>query len=1115
MANEQNKTRKRRIAAVLLVLLALFIIGAIYLSLVPIELTRYHSRIESMIEVRTGRKVVLDRIVLQVLPSPDLRLKGVKAYQGTEQILNARSVRVRVSLIPLMAGNLKLQDLDIEDAAVFIRRDDAGNINLLEFIKGKQEKPEEEGKGKFRIESLTIAQSRVKFIDEMPEENAAFDISGIKASLTETSSNRFSYRLDGRLLPDTLISFSGQGDQSALSINGNGLVHKIELARMNPYIQMRSKDASIKGTADIDITYSADREHQSLTGNLAYNDLNIAYPAVLTSPVSSGTGHALLAFDKKAAESEMELKDIALSFEDFDIKGAFRVSGPQENRNVSFNIETTPVPLTTVKALTPLKVIPKGAAEKISNISPLSGDVTVKSLSASGTVDDFKAGKVFKSEAASFNILLNDLRFKYKGLKETFSGIKGSIAMHKAAIFTELSGRYNKEVIDRLRGRLNDLGGSVSYTMAASGSLDAAETLNTTKDLTASGSSPVSQRLQKAQAAGTVGFDVNASGSLKGKTPLKYSGSAEISDGALAYKELPISLEYISGKVDFDNKAISTSELALGEGSSSVKLSGSVGDYRTPNPSFDIKTQGTIGGDTISKAIAGKKIEKDLSIAGLIPFKAEVKGRKDSFSATALANTTPANIEYKDLIRKTLNYPVIVESSISLDGKELTVKSSSVSFGKSLINASGNISLDRPVYKIRLRSEGLRLTDLDNVSGLLEKDYESGGMVSFSINALKQSAEGSASYNGEFLIREGRFVTPFLSAPVERVNAQANFDGNTGKLVIENLAAGQTEITGKVELLDIAKRAISFDVSSPRLFIADLMPKKREEEEEKPKPIEPEKAAPPLTGSGKIRVASGELWNHPFTDFATDVKIEESAVKFSPFSLNIDNGTASGYLTYFKDPTEPIIFDTGIDLSNIDLKSVISGFGAKSEILSGDARGRILLSGRRGAIPFASGLNGEATFYSEKGKLWKFPILSNIFSIVNIISITNLFEEGLEYKTLAGDFFMNNGILSTNNLSFDSDSMRMSAVGEIDTTEETIDTTLVLHPFVTIDKIISNIPLAGWIIAGKDESAVSLYFQVEGPLKEPEVNPLPAKSVEKNVFGVLERLIKAPFKLFE
>ena len=129
---------------------------------------------------------------------------------------------------------------------------------------------------------------------------------------------------------------------------------------------------------------------------------------------------------------------------------------------------------------------------------------------------------------------------------------------------------------------------------------------------------------------------------------------------------------------------------------------------------------------------------------------------------------------------------------------------------------------------------------------------------------------------------------------------------------------------------------------------------------------------------------------------------------------------------------------------------------------------------------------------------------------MNIISISELFEDGYPYMEVTGDFLVKDGIMTTGNLMLDAASMRMSGAGEIRLPAREIDGLLGLHPFVTIDKIITNIPVAGWIIGGKEKSTVSMYYDVKGPLKNPSIEPAPIKSIEKGILGVLERLIEAP-----
>ena len=77
-------------------------------------------------------------------------------------------------------------------------------------------------------------------------------------------------------------------------------------------------------------------------------------------------------------------------------------------------------------------------------------------------------------------------------------------------------------------------------------------------------------------------------------------------------------------------------------------------------------------------------------------------------------------------------------------------------------------------------------------------------------------------------------------------------------------------------------------------------------------------------------------------------------------------------------------------------------------------------------------------------------------------------------------------------------------------TLNSIDAALGFHPFVTVDKIINMIPLAGWIISGKDKSAITMYYEIKGRLKTLNVQSVPVKSLGKGIFGILERTMKLP-----
>jgi len=245
------------------------------------------------------------------------------------------------------------------------------------------------------------------------------------------------------------------------------------------------------------------------------------------------------------------------------------------------------------------------------------------------------------------------------------------------------------------------------------------------------------------------------------------------------------------------------------------------------------------------------------------------------------------------------------------------------------------------------------------------------------------------------------------------------------------------------------------------------------------------------------------------------VTIDREAVRYSPVNFTSHDGLVTGSHTVMRSADSPAAFSTALNVSRLKLPGLIRELGAEKPVLSGRLSAEFDLTAKRVDGPTVSGLDGAIRVTAADGRLWKFVVVSKVFSVVNILSINQLFEEGLPYKAITGNFKLENGMISSEDLLFESKSMRMSAVGRINAPEGLIKATLGVHPFVTIDKIISTIPLAGWILTGQEKSTVTLYYKVEGRLKDPRVDPLPVKSVGDKVLGIFERLLTAPAKALE
>jgi hypothetical protein len=72
-----------------------------------------------------------------------------------------------------------------------------------------------------------------------------------------------------------------------------------------------------------------------------------------------------------------------------------------------------------------------------------------------------------------------------------------------------------------------------------------------------------------------------------------------------------------------------------------------------------------------------------------------------------------------------------------------------------------------------------------------------------------------------------------------------------------------------------------------------------------------------------------------------------------------------------------------------------------------------------------------------------------------------------------------------------------------------------VQPLGTIDTVVSNIPILGHILTGNNRSLITYYFEVKGPILDPQVEHVPFKTLGEGVTGILKRLFLSPVKLFE
>ncbi|MFA9459287.1 YhdP family protein [Thiohalorhabdus methylotrophus] len=185
----------------------------------------------------------------------------------------------------------------------------------------------------------------------------------------------------------------------------------------------------------------------------------------------------------------------------------------------------------------------------------------------------------------------------------------------------------------------------------------------------------------------------------------------------------------------------------------------------------------------------------------------------------------------------------------------------------------------------------------------------------------------------------------------------------------------------------------------------------------------------------------------------------------------------------------------------------------------GTARGRVSWPGR--PANFAGGrLDGSVRLDMREGEIEEFHFLSKALSTLNILDwpkqairgFSDLGSNGLVYRRMQGKGTIEDGTLTLKRMALESAALRLTADGGLDLGARTYDLTMHLHPLQTLDKLVSAVPLLGYLLTGKDKAFASLDYRVRGPWEEPRVTAVNPSDQPDFMEVLVERLKKMQWK---
>ncbi len=249
-----------------------------------------------------------------------------------------------------------------------------------------------------------------------------------------------------------------------------------------------------------------------------------------------------------------------------------------------------------------------------------------------------------------------------------------------------------------------------------------------------------------------------------------------------------------------------------------------------------------------------------------------------------------------------------------------------------------------------------------------------------------------------------------------------------------------------------------------------------------------------------------------FRDVTGQMATREGSVRLENASGHLEGGrvAAEGFLEGDGD----FWLAGGID--EAEARTILGNLGFQEEIVEGPLSLQVGVKGRLTGRQ-AGKHEGNVELRIDKGVIGKFPVLANILSLMNLTQILtgrlpDLSSKGMVFRQIQGSFSLKDGVAHTEDFRIDSEAMGVTVVGDLDVLGKKCDFKVGVQPFVGFDRFVNKIPVIRHYLAGPEKAVLATYFLVKGPLADPDVTPVPFRSLGQGIIGIFRRLLQNPFQ---
>ncbi|MBI4665048.1 MAG: AsmA-like C-terminal domain-containing protein [Nitrospinae bacterium] len=1128
----------------LIVYIAVMLGAFLYVAPLFINIEKFRPFFQNLISEKLKAETRFDRLDMTITGwGPAVELSNVVMEVDGKPVVSIKNLKARMSVISALSGHITFDEFTAEEPVARIWRKNDGTFNIPLLNVKPDEKVEisdiiKTAMSTFKSASITGGNIRWKdsLAATLPVRanvysiNASFSRGGVakpgwinfSALMRNRGASPARLLLAGRVSNDPLKGLiedlegnDGPGFIGAVSLSN------LDMERFWPYLRPFAPFDNFTGALSWSGSLATDFERGLVSkGRIGLSSIEAGFKGV--PDFVARPQRATLAYDVAGWNNNLHIKKARADLDGLMAELTGKIEGLSlEDPSIIFSLNTGAINLENVKkyvpgtALTPQQVsFLKQSVKK--------GKLYLNDFTYSGSVEQLR------SSAEQYSLKLFSGRLRVEGLSAQipemalpFDDMNGIFELEGDKLrLVNLAGRYGNSSVEEISGELTGLEGWPSFNVAVKADVNLPEA---GKLLSSRMSSPEFKRsLEKVTfTGGAVRVDLNISGSTRDlvKT-VAARGKITLDKVGLSHESLGLPIHGLSGEIAGDLKEIKLTGVKWLAGASSFALNGSLKDTLKKKPGFDMKLGGAISLEDMG-SIKFLAYNRMLYQTGLGLLDMGVKGRFGDFKMDYKLDLTGAEYRLLDVIHKfkgTKN--VYTFTGAIRNGEKVTIDRLNVDIGGSRIVVSGGIGefLRGQGIDLTIETDGARLDDLDRFFLFFDDIQGAGGIKGkFSM----QSAEGKPIKLAGYGVFEGAaFKLPVLDGVINQSHGEFELINN--RIFLKN-AGGRFndavfDVTGQGLFGD--RPEFTLNIEADNLNLSDFFGKPLPDDAPEPPARQAALTEPTPTPDWiwnlYIKSKKGGIGILNYTGLNVRIKYDRDTFHVNPLTFDAHGGRWrwSGDIYLPKEPG--ITFDSRIDVEDLSFDRFLAESLGAGKDITGKLNLRGDISGK-GSLwrEMKRSLSGRLEARAGGGVIHRFNALAKIFSLLNVLQyfklkFPDLAVDGMPYNSMSADFDVKGGVARTENLMVDSEAMRISAIGGYDIGANTVDAQIGIMPFVTVDRVLSSIPVAGYILTGENKGFLVTYFEAKGPLGDPEVNAIPIESLAGGIAGIFKRLFELP-----